>query len=287
MGVFKTRILPAISIVMPTYNMASYLLESIPSIFNQSFTDFELIIVDDGSTDQTAEVISSFVDSRIVYILREHDYIDSMNAGIATAKGEYIVRMDADDLMPEERLMNQFRFMKAHPKVDVCGGGMELFGDTTGHSSPLTEHNAIAALLLLQNTMVHPSVIMRRTMLDDYISKHGVLYDKTFVYAEDYRLWTCLIMEGYRFANLQEVMVKHRISENAVTSKYTEEMRRAAKRTRNDYLKFAIQQILIVDNGYLPFINEISKLSIAGLLTFQDVAQLIYIVYYKVLAFKR
>ncbi|MCE8828599.1 glycosyltransferase [Bacteroides fragilis] len=276
-------ITPAISIVMPTYNMGSYLFDSVPSILGQSFENFELIIVDDGSTDQTEEIIKSFTDLRIVYIYREHEYMDSMNAGIAAVRGKYIVRMDADDLMTEDRLKKQFDFMEVHPEVDICGGGMELFGDVTGRLYPLVEHRAIAASLLLQNTVVHPSVIMRKSSLDEYIAKRGFLYDKTFVFAEDYHLWTCLMMEGYRFANIREILVKHRVSKEAVTSKHSVEMQKATIATQKVYLKFAIQQIVKGERQYLPLIEEVGKLSSLQLLMPQDVVQLIYTLYNRLL----
>jgi len=268
---------------MPTYNMGSYLFDSVPSILGQSFENFELIIVDDGSTDQTEEIMKSFTDLRIVYIYREHEYMDSMNAGIAAVRGKYIVRMDADDLMTEDRLKKQFDFMEVHPEVDICGGGMELFGDVTGRLYPLVEHRAIAASLLLQNTVVHPSVIMRKSSLDEYIAKRGFLYDKTFVFAEDYHLWTCLMMEGYRFANIREILVKHRVSKEAVTSKHSVEMQKATIATQKVYLKFAIQQIVKGERQYLPLIEEVGKLSSLQLLMPQDVVQLIYTLYNRLL----
>ena len=125
---------------MPTYNMATFLLECIPSILEQDYGNFELIIVNDGSTDQTAEVVHSFPDNRIVYVRREHDYMASMNAGVRLAKGKYIIRMDADDLMLQGRIRKQVEYMEAHPEVDVCGSGMKNFGKDDSSLYGLTGH---------------------------------------------------------------------------------------------------------------------------------------------------
>ena len=207
---------PSVSIVMPVYNMATFLLECIPSILEQDYDNFELIIVDDGSTDQTADTIHSFLDNRIVHVRREHDYMASMNAGIRLAKGKYIMRMDADDLMLQGRIRRQVEYMEAHPEVDVCGSGMKNFGKDDSSLYGLTGHTSVISSLLLYNTMAHPTVIMRKESVDRYIAKHGTLYDKEYVYAEDYRLWTCMAMEGYRFDNIKEMLIKHRISSQAV-----------------------------------------------------------------------
>ena len=274
---------PSVSIVMPVYNMATFLLECIPSILEQDYDNFELIIVDDGSTDQTADTIHSFLDNRIVHVRREHDYMASMNAGIRLAKGKYIMRMDADDWMLQGRIRRQVEYMEAHPEVDVCGSGMKNFGKDDSSLYGLTGHTSVISLLLLYNTMAHPTVIMRKESVDRYIAKHGTLYDKEYVYAEDYRLWTCMAMEGYRFDNIKEMLIKHRISSQAVTSVYVEESRRTAESIKTEYLKYAIQAICQQGEMFERIIDDIMNLSGASLLNLQDVRQLIYVLYKRIL----
>ena len=274
---------PLVSIVMPVYNMATFLLECIPSILEQDYDNFELIIVDDGSTDQTADAIHSFLDNRIVHVRREHDYMDSMNAGIRLAKGKYIMRMDADDLMLQGRIRRQVEYMETHPEVDVCGSGMKNFGKDDSSLYGLTGHTSVISSLLLYNTMAHPTVIMRKESVDRYIAKHGTLYDKEYVYAEDYRLWTCMAMEGYRFDNIKNMLIKHRISSQAVTSVYAEESRRVAERIKTEYLKYAIQAICQQGKMFERIIDDIMNLSSANLLNLQDIRQLIYVLYKRIL----
>ena len=274
---------PLVSIVMPVYNMATFLLECIPSILEQDYDNFELIIVDDGSTDQTADTIHSFLDNRIVHVRREHDYMASMNAGIRLAKGKYIMRMDADDLMLQGRIRRQVEYMETHPEVDVCGSGMKNFGKDDSSLYGLTGHTSVISSLLLYNTMAHPTVIMRKESVERYIAKHGVLYDKEYVYAEDYRLWTCMAMEGFRFDNIKDMLIKHRISSQAVTSVYAEESRRTAESIKTEYLKYAIQAICQQGEMFERIIDDIMNLSGANLLNLQDVRQLIYVLYKRIL----
>lgn len=274
---------PLVSIVMPVYNMATFLLECIPSILEQDYDNFELIIVDDGSTDQTADAIHSFLDHRIVHVRREHDYMASMNAGIRLAKGKYIMRMDADDLMLQGRIRRQVEYMEAHPEVDVCGSGMKNFGKDDSSLYGLTRHTSVISSLLLYNTMAHPTVIMRKESVDRYIAKHGTLYDKEYVYAEDYRLWTCMAMEGYRFDNIKEMLIKHRISSQAVTSIYAKESQCTAEKIKTEYLKYAIQEISQQGEMFERIIDDIMNLSRANLLNLQDIRQLIYVLYKRIL----
>lgn len=274
---------PLVSIVMPAYNMATFLLECIPSVLEQDYHNFELIIVDDGSTDQTADSIHSFLDSRIVYVLREHNYIDSMNAGIQLAKGKYIIRMDADDLMLQGRIRRQVEYMEAHLEVDVCGSGMKNFGMDDSNLYGLMGHAAIISSLLFYNTMAHPTVIMRKESVRRYVAKHGTLYDKEYIYAEDYRLWTCMAMEGFHFDNIKEMLIKHRISQQAVTSVYAEESQRTAEKIKNEYLKYAIQEIYRKGKAFEQITDDIIKLLTEKLLNLQDVRQLVYVLYKRML----
>lgn len=114
---------PTVSIYMPMYNASRYLRECIDSVLAQTFTDFEFLIADDGSTDNSVKIVESYSDPRIRLIKREHDYIATLNTLISEAKGKYIAKMDADDIMTPNRISDQFSFMESNTDVDIMFGG--------------------------------------------------------------------------------------------------------------------------------------------------------------------
>lgn len=122
---------PLISVCIPVYNAEAYISECIESVLHQSFTDFELLIADDGSTDHSLDIIKSYQDLRIRILTGNHDYITTLNLLLTEAKGKYIARMDADDRMIQDRLLWQFEYMETHPEIDALGGGLRMFGNTT------------------------------------------------------------------------------------------------------------------------------------------------------------
>ena len=122
--------MPKLSVIMPAYNAEKYIGEAIESILNQTFTDFEFIIIDDGSSDHTADIIKGFHDERIRFIQNEKNsgVANTLNKGLELSQGEYIARMDADDISLPARFEKQVAFMEANPDVAVVGCGIELFG---------------------------------------------------------------------------------------------------------------------------------------------------------------
>lgn len=118
---------PKISICIPMYNAARFIKDCIDSVLSQSFKDFELLVVDDGSTDDSCDIFNSIKDNRIRLIQNKHDYVGSLNMLLDEAKGKYIARMDADDVMYPNRLAIQYEYMENHPNVDVVGGRMVAF----------------------------------------------------------------------------------------------------------------------------------------------------------------
>lgn len=121
---------PKVSVCMAMYNASRYLRECIDSILAQTFTDFELLIVDDGSEDDSVSIIESYDDTRIRLIRNQHDYIGSLNILLDEAKGKYIARMDADDVMISERLQLQYDYMESHTSIDLVASGMNYIGST-------------------------------------------------------------------------------------------------------------------------------------------------------------
>lgn len=228
---------PQISIVMSVYNRAFYIEDALCSIIGQSFSDFELIIVDDGSTDETVEIIREYTDKRIRLYCREHDFIESLNFGISLAKGRYIVRMDADDKMYPDRLAEQYLFMEEHPDIAVCGSWARTFGTDEKYIEPPTSHVDICAGLFNQNVLVNPSVMIRKQAIMDFleIKKRKHLYEADFIYAEDYKLWVDLVLSGFRLANIPKVLLLYRYSDTQVTSVFREKVLQRTKEIQSYY----------------------------------------------------
>lgn len=205
---------PLVTILMPVYNGEKYLREAINSILNQTFTDFEFLIINDGSQDNTENIILSYNDTRIRYIKNEENIklIETLNKGIDLAKGKYIARMDADDISEPNRLELQVEYMEANEKVAVCGSWFTSFGNKNGETKYASQHDDIMFNMLYQCHICHPSVIMRTSILR--INK--LFYNKDFLHAEDYELFTRIGLK-YKLHNLPHSLLNYRVHENSIT----------------------------------------------------------------------
>ncbi len=199
---------PLVSVVMPVYNGENYLNEAIDSILNQTYSDFEFIILNDGSTDRTEEIILSYKDPRIVYVKNPENLqiVRTLNRGIALAKGKYIARMDADDISLPVRFEKQLYFMENNPDVGVCGTWVKTFGENVNSQTwqyPV-ESEVIKVSLIFNSPFAHPSVFIRKSLFDLYS------YEESFTKAEDYYLWY-QSKDFFNFANLPQVLLCYRI----------------------------------------------------------------------------
>lgn len=204
---------------MSVYNGQNFLAEAVDSILSQTFSDFEFLIIDDGSTDNTAEILSARAsrDQRIRIITQENKgRATSLNIGIAAAKSDYIARMDADDIALPDRFQLQFDFLERHPEVGLLGGSVELIkaaGRVLGAVRPPREDAEIKAIMLHDNPMLHPTVVMRKSIV---LAVGG--YRKPLLDADDYDLFLRM-GEQTRIANLTETLVHYRIHANQVSVK--------------------------------------------------------------------
>lgn len=180
---------PSVSVVMPAYNAEKYLREAIDSILSQTYTDFEFIIINDGSTDATKEIIQSYTDPRIVYIENEVNsgICVTLNKGLDAARGKYIARMDSDDIALPNRLETQVRYMDSNPGLGASGSDIEVFGvGIEPHVfTQLHSPEECLAGLIFNSCFAHPTVIIRKSVLD----KHNLRYKDEFRGLEDYELW--------------------------------------------------------------------------------------------------
>jgi len=210
---------PKVTVLLPVYNGEKYLHDAVKSILNQTFTDFEFLIINDGSTDNSIKIIKSFNDERIHLINNNKNLklAKTLNKGIDLAQGKYIVRMDQDDISYSERLSKQVDFMEKHPEVGVCGSWVKLIGKNAGQiwDIPPSNSDIIKCLLLFSSYIFHPTVIIRKNLL----KKYNLYYNPAFLHAEDYDLW-CRISEYSQISNLQEILLYYRIHSEKMSDIY-------------------------------------------------------------------
>ncbi len=206
---------PLVSVVMPVYNSVKTIRRSIDSILNQTFSDFEFIIVNENKTnDGTTEILESYCkqDKRIILINKSSDeglgIAISLNLGLNLAKGKYIARMDADDYSYPDRFQKQYDFMEKNPDIVVCGSNRRVYtGMTYVESHVYTSPEEIRVFALFGNPVAHPTVMIRREVLDSY----GLRYceDHVNVLPEDYELWLRMMSLGLKFSNINEVLLDY------------------------------------------------------------------------------
>lgn len=246
-GVF----MPKISVIMPAYNAEKYIKEAVDSILCQTFEDFELIVINDCSKDSTKDILLSYTDPRIVYLENQKNLgvAGTLNHGLSAARGDYIARMDSDDIAIPQRLERQLAYMEANPDVVICGGNVILFTDAgqERQGNYPAEDKQIKTALLFSSPFAHPVVMMRGSVLRE----HGLCYEVAFEKVEDYRLWTQLAKVG-RFANLQEPLLRYRKHPGQVCAtspqvQYEGKLRLAATLLPKVGIDDAQEQHIIVD----------------------------------------
>lgn len=208
---------PIVSVVMSVYNGRAFLTEAVDSILAQSYGDFEFIIIDDGSTDRTSEILSDYArrDARVRVLRHENQgRAASLNKGIGVAQTKYIARMDADDVALPQRFEKQVAFLEQHPDVGLLSGAYELIG-TSGERLGILrlplEDDEIRKMLKRHNAFCHPAVIMRKEAV---LTAGG--YRKALLDVDDYDLWL-RISERSRVANLEDIILRYRMHADQVS----------------------------------------------------------------------
>lgn len=207
-----------VSIVMTAYNSERYIAETIRSILEQTYSNFELIIVDDGSNDSTVDIINSFQDDRIILIRNRINsgICFSSNRGIEAAKGEYIARIDSDDICHKDRIEKQVIYLDMHNNIFMCAGSINKFksGSKKNNKLDLGQNNEeIKFRLMYSNPICHSTVMFRRK---EYIS---MLYCyKKYVHSQDYYLWTNFLADGKKVVILSDCLVDYRENEFGITA---------------------------------------------------------------------
>lgn len=241
---------PKISVLIPVYNGAAYLRPSIESILNQTFTDFELLLLDDASTDNSAEIIKSYTDSRIKFFQSEKNLGISAarNKLMDLAQGEYLAVMDHDDLSAPTRLAEQFEFMERNPEVAMLGTWGQLFcaePPFEGFLGKLKQKFINLGWVWCQpqepdiyetlcgNPIMHSSSMLRRSAL----IKSKIAYNQTYSPAEDYDLCRQILAQGWKLANLQKVLFFYHYHGKNHSLTHKQAMIKADYKVKSDILK--------------------------------------------------
>lgn len=209
----NTLLNPVVSVVMATFNESAEIIKkSIESILNQTFTNFELLIIDDSTKEETKMVIDSFSEDVRVRVIRGKKRIGfakGLNLGFSQAKGQYIARIDGDDISIKNRLELQVNYLKKHPNISVVGGSMYIINETDQIISKRkypTSKLMLKCFSTFRNPLAHPTVMIRKVCVDK-----GFYYDESFCKAEDLELWLRLQKNGYHIANMPIFLINYRI----------------------------------------------------------------------------
>jgi glycosyltransferase involved in cell wall biosynthesis len=238
---------PLISVVLPVYNGESYLAEAIESILAQSFVNFELIIIDDGSTDGSQKILREFElrDERVRVFMRENKGLaTTLNDSIGVARGAWIARMDQDDIALPHRFERQLQWLE-QTGADICGSWVRFFG-TEGERvwKCYRTDQAIKMDMLFRSPFAHPSVIMRTD-----IAKH-YSYRKEFEKAEDFDLWVRCALAGLKMTNVPEVLLMYRIHSSQTSSISTIRQQELTSQLQRDYWTFMMNYYNFGYNGH-------------------------------------
>jgi len=225
---------PLVSVLMPAFNAEGYMAQAIESVLQQTYPHFELLILNDGSTDQTAKIINQFDDERIIkiHLNQNKGLVNARNQLVSAAQGDYIAFLDADDIAFPSRLQLQVSFLESR-KADICGGAHYSLYEVSGKiksSKQRYSDSDIRALMTIYSPLCNPAVMGRA----DIFKKH--LYKPGKDYAEDYSLWAELALDGYRFANLREKLITYRVHDKQSSQVQNLETNRIFNDSRSVYL---------------------------------------------------
>jgi glycosyltransferase involved in cell wall biosynthesis len=240
--------MPQATVLIPTYNCGKFIKQALESVLQQPYTDYELIVVDDGSTDETEKVVKSIIDSRIIYIKNPQNLGISAasNIGLNLAKGKYIARMDADDIIIGNRLSDQIAFLESNPKYGMVGGWYKMMdekGFIIREVKPLTNNIDLQPALLFRNQFAQSAVTMRSD-----IAKR-LMYNESLPNCEDHDLWIRIAKES-KIANLPEYYLQYRWHKNNTCNTHQKSLQQSlisiySKELTNFKIKHTAHQLML------------------------------------------
>lgn len=241
---------PLVSVILPMYNAENTIAECMDSIIRQTYTNMEIIVIDDGSTDNSVKIVKGYRDKRIRIFQYKHNYIANLNRGFLHCNGKYVARMDSDDKMCPTRISKQVDILEEYTNVSVCCSAMKRYGCT---DSVMYGSNGIIPnlkiFLLRGNCLAHPTMMFRKSILQGDFK-----YKKAYIYAEDYKLWVDMALKDVVFYRISEALVEYRKSKDQVSYLYNEQQRMNAWLIRQELLETLIKQC------HMPLRSKLQKL---------------------------
>jgi glycosyltransferase involved in cell wall biosynthesis len=224
---------PQITVLMSVYNGEKFLRKAVDSILDQTYKNFEFLIINDFSTDSSRDIILSYNDPRIKLIDNEKNIglTRSLNKGIGLAQGEYIARMDCDDISLPERLAKQITFMDSNPEVGVCGTWAKIIGESEDIWRYPTDADTIRCSLLFGSVLVHSSVIIRRK----FFKLHNLSYNEQLQQSQDYDLWV-RCAQLFPLRNIAEILLLYRLHDQQVGNVFSNNQKEGANTVRQQQL---------------------------------------------------
>ena len=240
---------PLVSILMPVYNTAPYLREAMDSMLSQTFTDFELIVLNDCSPDNAEEILDTYADPRIVRYRGEGNVGlgNVLNVGISMARGKYIARMDSDDISLPNRLQVQVDYLETHPEIDLVSVGMQLFGAKEEVWIRELNPEKVKINALFHSPILHASSVWCK----DSFEKQGLRFRQEMVPAEDYDLWARALVKGLKLVNLPDVLYKYRMHPSQATLQ-TDKTSAKNREVQQEYLRLALPSLLEKNREAFP-----------------------------------
>lgn len=264
---------------MSVYNNNRHLAASINSILSQSFADFELILIDDASSDQSLKIIQdlAFSDSRIK-VLRNRENLGltkSLNQGLKIARGRYIAREDADDLSRPERFAVQCQYLEKHPEIFLAGSSAALIdksGKIIGHYLKKNNPEKLAKILKRHNHLLHSSIMLRN---------QNIFYREKLYYAQDYDLYLRLLSDGKKITNLPQILIQYRYHRDSLSFQNLKKQKKFARIARkfynqrlksgqDEYSSFDPQIILRKKNKNYFSLSPKNRIILANLQSWRD-----------------
>jgi glycosyltransferase involved in cell wall biosynthesis len=232
---------PKITVLMPVFNSEMYLREAISSILGQTLTDFEFLVFNDGSTDGSAAIVRGFTDKRIQFFdsQENYGYVYHLNEGIRRARGEYIARMDADDISHPDRFEKQIAFMDKNISVGLCGTWVHRIGEFDDVIEHPENDQAIRLALLNDSPLQHPSVMMRTSILKG----NSLMYVAEMTPAEDYNLWVEM-GKLCEIVNIPEILIQYRVHDAQISTRKWQIQQAKAQIVRNKQFETIINRPL-------------------------------------------